>query len=136
MTENRLIEIFRECWASCSVESKVDVSNIYARENESDSEIFYNDDDFFSTFYENDPNGAVRAVFFGKFRYIDPYVWFNGYGNLETGEFADEISFCDVDMMAKWYLENYDEISHIEEMSEFCDACEGSLDEDEEEEED
>ena len=66
---------------------------------------------------------AVRAVSFGDFHFNHPYIWFNGYGNLETGEFEDELPFCDEDDMAAWYVDNYGEIDYIDAMKDFCDAC-------------
>jgi hypothetical protein len=35
-------------------------------------------------FFEGKPNEAVRAVYYGDYRYMDAYVQFNGYGNLTS----------------------------------------------------
>lgn len=43
-----------------------------------------NDEDFFNAYFENKPEEAVRAAFYGDYRYMDEYVKFNGYGNLES----------------------------------------------------
>lgn len=43
-----------------------------------------NDEEFFNTFFFNDPYEAVRAVHFGDYNYSDPYVRFDGYGNIES----------------------------------------------------
>lgn len=43
-----------------------------------------NDEDFFRTFFNNNIDEAVRAVCYGDYRYMDAYVQFNGYGNLES----------------------------------------------------
>jgi hypothetical protein len=43
-----------------------------------------NDEDFFRTFFNNEIDEAVRAVCYGDYRYMDAYVQFNGYGNLES----------------------------------------------------
>ena len=42
-----------------------------------------NDEDFFDTFFKC-PDDAVRAVCFGDYNYMDEYVRFNAYGNLES----------------------------------------------------
>ncbi|XAG96883.1 hypothetical protein U7128_000233 [Bacillus phage KKP_4050] len=44
----------------------------------------YNDEEFFNVFFEGKPMEAVRAVFYGDYRYMDDYVKFDGYGNLES----------------------------------------------------
>lgn len=41
-----------------------------------------NDEEFFNIFFYNKPDEAVRAAFYGDYRYMDDYVQFNGYGNL------------------------------------------------------
>lgn len=43
-----------------------------------------NDEEFFNVYFENQPNEAVRAAFYGDYRYMDEYVIFNVYGNLES----------------------------------------------------
>lgn len=43
-----------------------------------------NGEDFFRTFYENDIDGAVRAVCYGDYTYTDEYVIIDAYGNLES----------------------------------------------------
>lgn len=47
-------------------------------------DVWENDEEFFNTFFEGKPLEAVRATFYGDFRYMDEYVRFNGYGNLES----------------------------------------------------
>ena len=46
-------------------------------------EFFENDGDFFESFFENKLD-AVRATFYGDYKFNDDYVRFNGYGNLES----------------------------------------------------
>ena len=43
-----------------------------------------NGEDFFRTFYEDDIDGAVRAVCYGDYTYTDEYVIINAYGNLDS----------------------------------------------------
>src|SRR5437764_10625095 len=47
-------------------------------------EAYENDEYFFDTFFDGRPAEAVRASFYGDYRYMDEYVRFNGYGNLES----------------------------------------------------
>lgn len=46
-------------------------------------EFWENDEEFFNTFFTN-PMDAVRASYYGEYNYMDEYVRFNAYGNLES----------------------------------------------------
>ena len=43
-----------------------------------------NDEEFFNTFYPNNPMDAVRAAYYGNYNYADPLVHINAYGNLDS----------------------------------------------------
>ena len=43
-----------------------------------------NDEDFFNMYFESNPDEAVRCVCYGNYKYMDEYVKFNAYGNLES----------------------------------------------------
>ena len=47
-------------------------------------DYFENDEDFFETFFNGKIDEAVRAVCYGDYKYMDDYVKFNAYGNLES----------------------------------------------------
>lgn len=50
-----------------------------------DLEINEFDDEFFSNYFSENPAEAARAVFFGDIQsWMDDYIRFNGYGNLES----------------------------------------------------
>ena len=46
--------------------------------------FYENNEDFFNTFFADNPMEVARATFYGDYRYCDQYVRFNGYGNLES----------------------------------------------------
>lgn len=46
--------------------------------------VYENDEEFFNTFFQNNPLEAVRAAYYGNYKYNDEYVKFNGYDNLES----------------------------------------------------
>ena len=46
--------------------------------------FMFNDEDFFETFYKDDVVEAVRATHFGDYDFIDDFVLFNSYGNLDS----------------------------------------------------
>lgn len=43
-----------------------------------------NDEEFFKTYFYNKPEEAVRATYYGNYEYMDDYVHFNAYGNLDS----------------------------------------------------
>ena len=47
-------------------------------------EFYNNDDDFFNLFFEGRPAEAVRASYYGDYHYMDEFVRFNAYANLES----------------------------------------------------
>ena len=76
-------------------------------------EYWNNDDDFFNTFFSNNPNEAVRSAYYGNYNYCDEYVRFNGYGNLESfNKWQLEREYKEyIDDIVKSLLEHYQEIS-------------------------
>lgn len=52
-----------------------------------------NEKEFFETFFEKKPFETVRAIYYGDYNLSDPYVRFDGYGNVESlteYEFIDD----------------------------------------------
>ena len=76
-------------------------------------EFWENDEEFFNTFFNNNPMEAVRATHYGNYNYNDDYVRFNGYGNIEsfsewerTEEIKDNIDDI-VDQLVEYYYNIY-----------------------------
>lgn len=80
----------------------VSVWNEYAMEV-GDESIFKNGECFFSEMFST-TDEAVRAVCYGNYHYIDAYVRFNGYGNLETTNDPEE--WVNTTELAEWLCEN------------------------------
>lgn len=107
------ISVFKELFAGLSIELKVDLWNQYACECAMDDYIYYNDEDFFNEHFSS-PAEAVRATFFGDYRYGDNYVWFNGYANLVSSDYEwrwtndkDKVYMpIDEDALAHWVVDN------------------------------
>lgn len=51
-------------------------------------------------------NDAIRAVYYGDYRYVDDYVVFNGYGNLESFSGYCLKDHVDIDDLASYLEEN------------------------------
>ena len=69
-------------------------------------EYWENDEEFFNTYYYNNPMEVARAVYYGDYNFNDDYVYINAYGNLETlGRYRlEELLIDEVeDILLKWY---------------------------------
>ena len=98
----------------------VQLNNEYCQSaNYTDNEIFDNDEDFFSTFFENDTIGAVRAVSYGNYNYSHNYVKFNGYGNLESFSYFNTDELCEnVETMAEYIADNLQDFTQFDNVEE------------------
>ena len=76
-------------------------------------EYWGNDEQFFNTFFYNNPTEAVRSAYYGDYNYCDEYVKFNGYGNLVSfNDYDLENEYKDyIDDILKALLKHYQEIS-------------------------
>lgn len=134
VNEKKAIELFIEGWDEVSLSTKIAIHNEYCSENCSDNEIFDNDGDFIDEYFSS-PSEAVRAAYYGDYRVSDHYVWFNGYANLESGEFESDLPLEDTRTLAEWYLQDtdYAPSDYIEEFTDLYDYLENDGDEDEDE---
>lgn len=58
-----------------------------------------NDEEFYNSFFLDNPMELARAIYYGNFRYCDDYVRFNSYGNLETTDRYGLVKEC------KYYID-------------------------------
>ena len=75
-------------------------------------EYYENNEEFFNTFFYNNPMEAVRSSFYGDYHYCDKYVKFDGYGNLKSVndyELEKEYKYY-IDDITKSLLEHYQEM--------------------------
>lgn len=81
------------------------IHNEYCQQaNYTDDEVFYNDNEFFEMYFADKVLDAIRAVCYGEYEYTDEYVKFNGYGNIESSNYLDDL--IDIDELAQYVLEN------------------------------
>ena len=72
--------------------SNMDIADIYDDIYDEDNIIDWqiNDEEFWKLYFDNNPEEAARATYFGNIRnWNDPYVRFNAYENLETTHAID-----------------------------------------------
>lgn len=65
-----------------------------------------NDEEFFNIYFEGNPNEAVRATYYGEYKYMDEYVRFNAYGNLKSAsrwEVEKELEESVEEIFDTWY---------------------------------
>lgn len=75
-----------------------------------------NDKEFFNTYFYNKPDEAVRATYYGDYNYMDDYVRFNAYGNLESCselEYEKELENYKEEIIDAYY-ENINEMDNNE----------------------
>ena len=75
-------------------------------------EYYENNEEFFDTFFYNNPTEAVRSSFYGDYHYCDEWVKFDGYGNLKSVndyELEKEYKYY-IDDITKSLLEHYQEM--------------------------
>lgn len=80
--------------------------NEYCFENDTGADIYENDGYFLNEYFQS-PDDTVRAVCYGDYRYMDDYVVFNGYANLESFSGYDLKDYIYIPELAD-YLEDID----------------------------
>ena len=89
------------------------VSEINSFDNSLEYLQYYeNDEEFFDTFFYNNPSEAVRSSYYGDYNYCDKCVKFDGYGNLESvDDYELENEYRDyIDEIVKSILEHYEQL--------------------------
>ena len=81
-----------------------------------DRYIFDNDEDFFNEMFGQDVIRAVHATQYGDYRYSDSYVVFNGYGNLDSFNYASD--YIDTDELAEFIIDNPDAFDYDDDLME------------------
>ena len=84
-----------------------------------------NDEEFFNTFFYNNPTEGVRASFYGDYNYCDNWVKFDGYGNLKSvNDYELENEYKDyIDDIVKALVEHYEEMNISEELKSLIEVC-------------
>ena len=75
-------------------------------------EYWNNDEEFFNTFFYNNPTEAVRSSYYGNYNYCDNWVKFDGYGNLKSvDEYGLEKEYKEyINEIVNALLKHYQEI--------------------------
>lgn len=113
-------EYFCELFDELTYEERITLVNMYFSEYDFDNYIHEFTEDFFNTYFTS-PLEAAQRVFFGNIQnWCDPYIRFNGYGNLESltdyqaAEIADSYKveiYENIDFSDYIDLSEYDEFT-------------------------
>jgi hypothetical protein len=115
LTQNATVNAIIEEIKSMNCEELVTLNNEYCEStNSMDSYIYSNEDDFLETYFIK-PSDLARAICYGDYRYMDNWVTFNGYGNLESFAYMSTDKLCElVEVMAEYIAENSGDFVHFE----------------------
>ena len=93
---------------------KVDIWNEYTDAANSPDDRVYSMDEFDEIFSDKKPWEIARACFYSRrFNPSDSWLWFNGYGNVESADYIsdhDDRSPIDLDEVAEYIVSNDDEL--------------------------
>lgn len=95
-----------------ALENFEDIDDVYhslnGRENLSIPKVYEFDEEFFETMFSS-PAEAVRATFFGNIHWMDDYIYFDGYGNLQSmtkRQYEEDISQAANEIIEQFCEEN------------------------------
>jgi len=92
-----------------SEQELISLNNAYCGSIGSESRVYDNDEDFLNENFSS-ASDAVRACYFGDYRFSDNYVQFNGYGNLESTNYFEVPDLEDYPYnIAKYAVDNQSE---------------------------
>ncbi len=89
----------------------IGIWNTYCSDENMDDYIYENDDYNINEIFTK-PDEALRAAFYGDYRYNHDYFVLNGYGNLESFDEYDADNHIDFDILADYIMDvGCDELS-------------------------
>ena len=134
--KNELIQMFVEIFDDLSTEDKVRVHNIWCENtNHFDDIVYSNDEDTIDEHFAGEsPSEILRKAYYGNYKSSDNYFWYNGYANLESSDFEDDMPMESAKWYADYFIDDPEELNYIAEFDEFCDKVSEGFEEEEDEE--
>lgn len=85
----------------------VNLWNEYCNEHSADDYIYENEESMLNEMFSS-VDEALRAAYYGDYRYCDDFIMFNAYGNLVSfpDYISDVLEHIDVDNLADYIIEN------------------------------
>lgn len=79
--------------------------------NDYENEVFENEENALEEMFSGNVDSALRAAFYGDYRYPDSFCCFDGYGNLVSFDYYDdENSPIDIEQIVDYFENNQSEL--------------------------
>lgn len=127
MTQEQKVNAIEDIINNLSDHEMVDINNAYQDCVNGDNYI-YSMDDFDDLMNGKTPSEIANMVSYGDYNPFNMWFWFNGYGNVISGDYPEYSNGWDAEAMAQYCVDN-DEDLGFDEIREILD------DEDEDDEE-
>lgn len=102
------LEKIKEALEHMTAGELVSVHNEYCNNAEYMDDYIYNMEEFDDIMSGQKPWDVARAVCYGDFCAAHDYFWFNGYGNLASGDYP--IDRIDIDAIAEYVDDNENDL--------------------------
>lgn len=126
MTQEQKQKAIEEILDNLSGDALVDVNNAY-QECVNGDKYIYSTDDFDELMNGETPSEIANRVAFGDYNPFHKWFWFNGYGNIVSGDYPDRADGWFAFDIAEYAVENDEDFGRSDIMD--------ILDEDEDEDE-
>jgi hypothetical protein len=124
MTQEQKQKAIEEILDNLSGDALVDVNNAY-QECVNGDKYIYSTDDFDELMNGETPSEIASRVAFGDYNPFHKWFWFNGYGNIVSGDYPDRADGWFASDIAEYAVENDEDFGRSDIMD--------ILDEDEDE---
>ena len=131
---NKLFDIFCECFNNLETWEKIAIHNDFASKTGTEEEIFNNDEETLNILF-NSAYDVLQSIT-DDYHVNDEYCWNDELGNLNSGDTEDELPLAELDELFAHYCDFPSYLKEIKGMSEFYDAWAYGIEEDEKEDED
>lgn len=110
----------------------IELYNNFLEENK-DNKYYLNDEDFFNSFFYNNPMKAVKAVKYGNYKVYEEYVKIGDDGNvysISQSNLADEIKYSRTSKdFIHWLIDNPSSHWGLEEVMNFLEENQKAIEE-------
>ena len=108
MTQEQKQKAIEEILDNLSGDALVDVNNAY-QECVNGDKYIYSTDDFDELMNGETPSEIASRVAFGDYNPFHKWFWFNGYGNIVSGDYPDRADGWFASEISEYAVENDDD---------------------------
>lgn len=92
--------------------SLLELWNYFCEESNCEDEKIYENDEYFIDEVFSSPFEALKSAYYGDYNVTDNFVTFNGYGNLKSADFVEDLIY--VDDLAHWLIDRQDVLEEFD----------------------